>query len=228
MSNGRERLEAFRLEEDFQKYRTGEFPTRWKVRGSEALARNVYRVAQEGDNKFLRAYAVNQDVQIGLEYDFEPKEYPVLRWRWRATRLPVGANERNKKTNDSGAAVYVVFDSRIIPRAIKYVWSTTLPVGSRFDSPVYWRAKVVVLQQGPAKPGEWIQETVNFYRDYKELFGFDPGKVKAIAILSDSDTMEGVAEAAYDDFVLLPESALDVSKENVLNAPKGDIVRTGN
>ena len=190
--------------------------------------RKIYRVAQEGDNKFLRAYAVDQDVQIGLEGDFEPKDYPLLRWRWRATRLPVGANERTKKTNDSGAAVYVVFDSRIIPRAIKYVWSTTLPVGSRFDSPVYWRAKVVVLQQGPAKPGEWIQETVNFYRDYKELFGFDPGKVKGIAILSDSDTMSDVAEAAYDDFVLLPEGALDASKEKAFNAPKGDSPETGN
>ena len=151
--------------------------------------RKIYRVAQEGDNKFLRAYAVDQDVQIGLEGDFEPKDYPLLRWRWRATRLPVGANERTKKTNDSGAAVYVVFDSRIIPRAIKYVWSTTLPVGSRFDSPVYWRAKVVVLQQGPAKPGEWIQETVNFYRDYKELFGFDPGKVKG-CLLYTSDAAD--------------------------------------
>ena len=106
--------------------------------------------------------------------------------------------------------MYVVFDSRIVPRAIKYVWSSTLPVGTRFDSPVYWRAKVVVLQHGPAEPGEWRQETINFYQDYKDLFGFEPGKVRGIAVLSDSDTMTSVSEAAYDDFLLLPEEALSL------------------
>ena len=109
-----------------------------------------------------------------------------------------------KKTNDSAAAVYVIFGSRLLPRAIKYVWSSTLAVGTRFDSPVYWRAKVVVLQRGPAEPGEWRQENVNFYQDYKDLFGFEPEKVRGIAVLSDSDTMTSVSEAAYDDFMLLP------------------------
>ena len=198
------------FQETFQQYPPGVFPSRWKVRGSESVAQAVYRVAEEEGNRFLQAYANNQDVQIGVEYTFEPQEYPILRWRWRATKLPSGANERAKKTNDSAAAVYVVFDSRIMPRAIKYVWSSSLPVGTRFDSPVYWRAKVVVLQHGPAEADEWRQETINFYQDYKDLFGFEPGKVRGIAVLSDSDTMTSVAEAAYDDFMLLPAKALSL------------------
>ena len=198
------------FQETFQQYTPGVFPSGWKVRGSETVAQAVYRVAEEEDNRFLHAYADNQDVQIGVEHNFKPKEYPILRWRWRATKLPPGANERAKKTNDSAAAVYVVFDSRIVPRAIKYVWSSTLPVGTRFDSPVYWRAKVVVLQHGPAEPEEWRHETINFYQDYKDLFGFEPRKVRGIAVLSDSDTMTSVSEAAYDDFLLLPERALSL------------------
>ncbi len=192
------------FQETFQQYQAGVFPSGWKVRGSEATAQAVYRIAEEGGNRFLHAYANNQDVQIGREYRWKPRDYPILRWRWRATRLPSGADERAKKTNDSAAAVYVVFDSSLVPRAIKYVWSSTLAVGTRFDSPVYWRAKVVVLQRGPAEPGEWRQEGVNFYQDYKDLFGFEPGEVRGIAVLSDSDTMASVAEAAYDDFMLLP------------------------
>ena len=202
------RLSPF--QETFQQDSPGVFPSRWKVRGRKSVAQAVYRIAEEEGNRFLHAYANNQDVQIGLEYAFEPKDYPILRWRWRATKLPSGANERAKRTNDSAAAVYVIFGSRILPRAIKYVWSASLPVGIRFDSPVYWRAKVVVLQHGPAEPDEWRQETVNFYQDYKTLFGFEPGNVRGIALLTDSDTMSSIAEAAYDDFMLLPTEALSV------------------
>ena len=198
------------LQETFQQDPPGVFPSRWKVRGKKSVAQAVYRIAEEEGNRFLHAYANNQDVQIGMEYAFEPRDYPILRWRWRATKLPSGANERAKRTNDSAAAVYVIFDNGILPRAIKYVWSSSLSVGTRFDSPVYWRAKVVVLQHGPAGPGEWRQETVNFYQDYKSLFGFEPGEVRGIALLTDSDTTASVAEAAYDDFMLLPAEALPV------------------
>ncbi len=207
------------FQETFQQYPVGVFPSGWKVRGSEAAAQAVYRIAEEEGNRFLHAHANNQDVQIGREYTCRPQDYPILRWRWRATKLPPGADERAKKTNDSAAAVYVIFDSRLMPRVIKYVWSSTLAVGTQFDSPVYWRAKVVVLQRGPADPGEWRQETINFYQDYKDLFGSEPGKVRGIAVLSDSDTMASVSEAAYDDFMLLP------GKTSSLLSPPTDPVR---
>lgn len=194
--------------ETFDGYQLLAFPGQWKVRGDENQAREIYRIAEENGNHFLHAHADNNGVQIGLSHTFQPKEFPLLRWRWRAEQLPSGADERAAATNDSAAAVYVVFDSRLLPRAIKYVWSSTLLVGMRMDSPTYWRAKVVVLQSGSANPGEWRQETVNLYEDYKKLFGFEPGEAQGIAVLTDSDTTRSVADAAYDDFVLLPAGAL--------------------
>jgi DUF3047 family protein len=183
------------------------FPQRWKARGSEEIARAVYQVAEENGNRFLHARAEKQDVQIGITRSFRPKEFPVLQWRWRAKQLPAGGNEQATDTNDSAAGVYVVFDSTVIPRAIKYVWSSTLPVGTRLTSPVYWRSKTVVLESGPGQVNEWKLETVNFYSDYKELFGEEPGEVQGIAILTDSDRTKSVAEADYDDFTLLSSEA---------------------
>ncbi len=194
--------------ETFKEDQVGSFPSRWKVRGDENEARQVYKVAEESGNHFLHALAQNKGVQIGLEHVFKPQEFPALRWRWRARQLPPGGDEREKNTNDSAAAVYVIFDSRLLPRAIKYVWSSTLPVGTRIDSPVYWRSKVVVLQSGPAALGEWREETINFYQDYKELFGLEPGEVQGIAVLTDSDVTGGAAEADYTDFVLVSAGAL--------------------
>src|SRR6266508_3589521 len=152
--------------------------------GDEAIARVVYQVAEVGGNHFLHARSDKQDVQIGLSRVFQPKEFPLLRWRWRVDQLPSGGNERAAKTNDSAVAVYVIFDSRIIPRVIKYVWSATLLVGTYVDSPVYWRAKVAVLRSGASGLREWRQETVNFYQDYKDLFGTEPGEVQGIAVLT--------------------------------------------
>lgn len=207
------------LQETFDSYAVGSFPTRWDVRGDDAEARTVYTIVEgEEGNRFLRARAEQQDIQIGLSKAFEPKQFPVLQWRWRVSQIPTGGNERAKKTNDSAASVYVVFDSTLIPRAIKYVWSATLPVGTRFDSPIYWRAKVVVLQSGPQSDGEWRQETIDFYQDYKTLFGFEPGEVQGIAVLTDSDTTHSVAEADYDDFVILSTAALSALNGNAAKA----------
>ncbi len=193
--------------ETFEAYAPQAFPKEWKVRGSEDEARLVYRVTEENGNRFLHARAEKQSVQIGLSRTFPPQQFPVLQWRWRVKTLPAGADERTLKANDSAAGVYVVFDSTIVPRAIKYVWSASLPVGTRMNSPTYWRAKVVVLESGANEAGEWRNEVVNFYEDYKKLFGFEPSEVEGVALLTDSDTTATVAEADYDDFMLLTANA---------------------
>jgi Protein of unknown function (DUF3047) len=190
------------------------FPRQWKARGSEEVARVVYQVAEENGNRFLHAHAEKQDEQIGISRSFQPKEFPVLQWRWRAKQLPAGGNEQATNTNDSAAGVYVVFDNTVLPRAIKYVWSSTLPVGTRFTSPVYRRSRTVVLQSGPGQVNEWKLEMVNFYSDYKELFGEEPGEVQGIAILTDSDGTKSVAEADYDDFTLLSSEAAATEEGN--------------
>lgn len=189
--------------ENFEAYPPHAFPQDWKVRGSNEEAHLVYQVAEENGNHFLHAYADKQEVQIGLTKAFPPQQFPILQWRWRVKKFPVGADERTAATNDSAAGVYVVFDNALVPRVIKYVWSASLPTGLQFDSPMYWRAKVVVLESGAAAAGEWKSETVNFYEDYKKLFGEEPGEMEGVALLTDSDTTGTVAEADYDDFALL-------------------------
>src|SRR5574341_1295427 len=102
--------------ETFDQYQPATFPGQWQIRGDESDARVVYRIAEEGGNRFLHAHADKREVQIGLPHVFGPKEFPLLRWRWRVAQLPLGADERTVKTNDSAAGVYVVFDNQVMPR----------------------------------------------------------------------------------------------------------------
>lgn len=194
--------------ESFEEYPPLAFPTQWKARGDEDTARLIYRVAEENGNHFLHAHADRRAIQIGLVRVFQPREFPLLRWCWRVIQLPPGGDERRKETHDSAAGVYVIFDNQIFPRVIKYVWSSTVPVGTRMQNPLYWRAKMIVLRSGPADLGAWHQETVNFYRDYRELFGAEPGQVQGIGLMSSSSFTKSVAVADYDDFLLLKPGAL--------------------
>lgn len=190
--------------ETFERYPAQTFPTEWKVRGDEEQARTIYRISEENGNHFLHARAEQQAVQIGLEQEFQPTQLPLLRWRWRVQQLPPGGDERHKETNDSAAGIYVIFDNRLLPRVIKYVWSATLPVGTRFQSPSYIRMKTVVLETGTNGIGEWREEKVNVYEDYKALFGEEPGTGQGIGLLTGSKSTQSLAIADYDDFALLP------------------------
>jgi hypothetical protein len=190
--------------ENFEEYPLQIFPTRWQVRADRDAASRIYQVQEVDGNRFLHAKTQDKSIQIGLTYPFTPQKLTRLRWKWRVSRLPLGGDERKAETFDSAAGVYVLFDSRLAPRVVKYVWSATVPVGSRLQNPIYWRGKTVVLQSGSTSLNEWKEETVNLYDDYKNLFGGEPGEALGIALLSSADGTKSAAEADYDDFVLLP------------------------
>src|SRR5215468_644646 len=188
--------------EDFEGYTLHTFPPKWRVHNDEA--RKIYRLETENDNRFLHAHAEKQSVLIGLEHIFDPSKRRRLHWRWRIHARPPAVDERMPESHDAAAQVYVIFDNQYLPRVIKYIWSATLPIGTRFTHPLYLRGRVIVLRSGSSKVGEWFRETASFYEDYKNLFGEEPGKVKGIAILSSSDLTKSLAIADYDDFILLP------------------------
>jgi Protein of unknown function (DUF3047) len=92
-----------------------------------------------------------------------------------------------------------------MPRILKYVWSASVPAGAHVQNPFYWRAKVIVLRSGDLALGQWREETVNFSTDYRRVFGAAPDQVLGIGLMTSADSTKSIAEADYDDFLLLPE-----------------------
>jgi len=132
------------------------------------------------------------------EKPFALNEYPMLRWKWRAVTFPDGTNEREKKGNDSVLGIYVVFSYWPV-RAIKYVWSDTIPAGSSFDSPHASGAKIVVVASGRESSDAWVTEERNVLEDYRHFFGeTEKNPVsKGIAILTDADNTHSHAVGDY-------------------------------
>jgi hypothetical protein len=179
-------------------------------------------VTAENGEQFLHAVADAASVQIALPVSFELKDYPFLSWRWRVEQLPKGAGEREAKTNDSGAGVYVVFKGSfggLIPKSLKYVWSERESAGSNFPSPGYANTKIVVLESGADGNRSWRTETVNVLEDYRRLFGAEPPTLQAIAVLTDADNTRTRAVADYDDFRALRTSSAAAPPSSLIAAP---------
>jgi Protein of unknown function (DUF3047) len=184
----------------FEGDEVGRIPSGWVSENQKNMAK-VYSVQAEGEEKFLHADATNLSVQISYERKWDTKDYPILRWRWRAVIFPVGSNEQIKSGNDSVLGLYVVFSGFPSVTAIKYVWSDTLPVGTAFDSPYSSGTKIIVVRSGRALAGTWVTEERNVLSDYEQSFGKEEKHpvARAIAILTDSDNTHSRAVGDYAD-----------------------------
>jgi len=187
--------------EDFSKDKVGELPADWKVR--KDTAKEAYRVAEESGLRFLRAAAKGLGVQAAKEYEWDLGAYPMLVWSWRPVEFPKGADERNSKTNDSVLAVYTLVPySRVRgPKAVKYIWSEKVPIGTRLDSNMGLTQVRVLGSGAPERKGEFVDERVNVLEDYKKYFNEkETPKPAGIAVLTDSDDTNSSAQGDYANF----------------------------
>jgi DUF3047 family protein len=193
--------------DDFKKSRVGEFPVDWKAR--KDAGRQVYKVAEEGGVRFLRAVSKGLGIQAGRETkDWDLAARPVLAWSWRPRQFPKGADERTAK-NDSPLAVYMLVEhSRVTgPKAVKYVWSERVPAGTHLTSNK-GLTQVRVLRSGSASGKGWTEERVNVLEDFRKYFA-EKGtpKPNGIAVLTDADDTKSTAGGDYANFRACAASA---------------------
>lgn len=179
----------------------------WPGQGDEV--RKVYHVKEEGGNKYLAADdSKDLSVQIFRGPAWMVPDHPIVSWRWRAQALPKGANEASGATNDSACGVYVMF-SQFRQYGLKYVWSSTLPVGT-ITPKVPGKMYFVVLDSGAGNVGKWRSHTVNVAEDYQKAFGQPLPKnaqSQGIGILTDGNAVHARAACDYDDFVRMKGTA---------------------
>lgn len=168
---------------------------------------SMFNIISENDDQFVRLNVNSKCTSFGKPVTFSTDTLPFLKWKWRVFALPEGGSENKKEKNDSGAGVYVIFKGAFkLNKIVKYVWSSTLPVGTTVASPYHSNTKIVVLQSGKENMGEWINQTVNIRKDFTRLFKGEPPLVVGIAILTDSDNTSSSAIADYDDFEALKQA----------------------
>ena len=190
--------------DQFQTQDEGKFPSDWKKIQGRA---DIYTVKVESGNAYLAARADQSAGMIVTEAKVSPKDFPKLKWRWRAKYFPTGADETGQHgRNDCAASVYVIFDkgmTKYTKDTLRYVWSAySHPRGMTLKKKDY--IFYVIRENRETPLDQWVEEEVNFQEDYRKLFGKEPPPVLAIGVQSDSDDTKTSSWADYDDFVLLP------------------------
>ena len=217
---GRQPLGNRILIDDFESDDSGSIPTKWRALYNDRLValtpqfmndREFFEVRRENGNGYVRAFANGEAAHINMGngdgFDWDTRQHPTLAWDWRAIDLPAGAREDDDSRNDSGAGVYVLFsiEGRFIkrPKAIKYVYSTTLPVGKVVS---YGKLKVIVVSSALNGTGDWQHIERNVVADYRRVFDEDPpSRPLYIRLWSDSDNMDTISRADFDNVMLLPK-----------------------
>jgi hypothetical protein len=166
--------------------------------------RRMYSVSKEGTRPILHAISAGKNICVGKKISLSLSEFPLLSWAWKAIVLPDGAREDVKKKNDSAAGIIIAIKQGFTLHAIKYVWSSSLAVGSIVQDGPNAYDKVIVLQSGAIHCGTWVSEKVNVRDDFKRCFGERFNRIDGISIMTDSDNTHSKAEAFYADLSFLP------------------------
>jgi len=179
-------------------------PQGWELKENSGKAE--FKLEREGNNWFLRLRSENSSWTLVKEVDVDIREYPILTWRWRVTKLPEGGDVRRKETDDQAGQLYVVFPrfpEQIRSQIIGYVWDSVAPKGMVLDSPSANPppTKIVVLESGEEKLGQWVTEKRNVYQDYKAFFGGDPPRLKRISLWINTQHTKSSAECHFDDII---------------------------
>lgn len=152
----------------------------------------------------MRSADTSFSIQRHIKVDL--KQYPILTWKWKVTKLPAGGDFRKAKTDDQAAQLFLALSRT---RAIVYIWDTTAPQGLIAEAlvPPPMRIKVVVMRSGPSQTGKWITETRNVYQDYRKLFGGgdNPVVVSGMRVQINSQHTKTSAESCFADLVFKKE-----------------------
>jgi Protein of unknown function (DUF3047) len=176
----------------------------WQDETFGGKAHTSYRLVAADGRTVIEAHS--HDAASGLlkKVDLDPRNYPILSWSWKIGHILKREDVTKKTGDDFAARVYVVFPSVLFwrTRAINYVWSAYLPKNSAVPNPYTGNAIVLAVESGQENVGSWVNEKRNIYDDYKRIFGEEPPRVGAVAIMTDTDNTGDDVTGWYGDIVL--------------------------
>jgi hypothetical protein len=152
----------------------------------------------------------------------------MVSWQWKVDRVVEGADLARREGDDYAARFYVTFDvplealpfatrarirlarlfygAEIPTAAICYVWDNTHPVGTSAWNAYTSQVRMVVLQSGGARAGQWVAERRDVAQDFRAAFGArHPGlepRVSGIAVSADTDQTGEAVTAWFRDVAL--------------------------
>jgi hypothetical protein len=197
-------------------------PAGWKPLTFKKIERHtLYALVKDDGTVVVKAVSEASASGLRREIKINPKEYPIVQWRWKASNILKKGNVYRKDGDDYPARLYITFEydagklsfserlkygaARLLYgeypplAAINYIWESRAPIGTMVPNPYIDRIKMIVVESGPDKLNQWVSEERNVSEDYKRAFGEEPPMISGVAIMTDTDNTGESATAYYGD-----------------------------
>jgi Protein of unknown function (DUF3047) len=173
-------------------------PSGWEVK--EKAGKADFTVVQEEDVHALRLRSEGTSFSLQTPVDIDPRYFPLLSWKWKVTKLPMGGDVRKSNADDQAAQLFVAFSNSNV---IAYIWDTNAPQGVVEDTrlPPFLTIKALVVRSGYSDAGKWLTENRNTYQDYLDLYREEPPKVAGVRIQINSQHTDTSGESYFADVV---------------------------
>lgn len=183
--------------------------------------RTQYRLASVDGEVALEALAEQSASGLYRAMRIDPRRHRVLEWRWKVEALIPEADNRIAQREDSPARVIVAFrgdferldflergrlrlaralSGQELPYAtLMYIWSNHHPPETVIHNPHTSRIRMIVVESGGERAGEWVSYRRDLEADYRRAFEEDPADVVAVGLMTDTDNTRTTARAWYGD-----------------------------
>lgn len=197
------------------------YPEGWRVARLPNIEPTRFRLVEDGGTVVVQLDAENAAASLYRPIRVDPADTPLLRWRWRVRNPIPGADLTTKVGDDVPARLYVMFDypldrlsladrakillaravaGDLVPAAaLCYVWDEELAEGETLWNAYSDRVRVIVVESGSRRLGQWVSEERDVAADFRSAFGEAAPPVSGVAIAADTDQTGGRARSWFGD-----------------------------
>jgi len=203
-------------------------PKGWKPLTFKKIEKHtVYTLVKDGGTMVVKAVSETSASGLMREIKIDPKEYPIVNWRWKVSNILKKGNVHRKDGDDYPARLYITFEydpsqvtfsekfkyeaarlwyGQYPPlKAITYIWESSALKGIVVTNPYIEKVVMIVVESGAGKLNQWVEEERNLVEDYKQAFGGEPPMISGVAIMTDTDNTGESATAYYGDIFFKKE-----------------------
>ncbi len=191
----------------------------WEIFRSPGKALTQYVYTQVDGRDAVEAVSQASAGLLRQRFRIEASQLGRLRFSWKVPQAIPDARVGSSERDDAPVRVVMAFEgdrsklstktaliselSRLLvneelPYAtLAYVWSNVDAPGTVVHNARTDRIRSIVLESGEQRLNQWLAYERDIRADYILAFGEPPGALISIALLTDSDSMQGAVRAWY-------------------------------
>ncbi len=91
--------------------------------------------------------------------------------------------------------------------ALMYVWGSQTPKDGIVPNKHTTRIKLIVVESGREKLGQWLDARRDVVADFRRAFGEEPGRIVSVGILTEADAADRTLDVYYGDLAFSSKPA---------------------